>query len=181
MSRWPTGQAPAFDPVREAGARTDSTFSHRRTHRHPPSGLRPRAAGAFADARRIVAGDGRPRADANAHRDPDVVRYVINERARPWSRRSQRAWRSGTLPGVFPPARSSHLPSRCPRAFGAFSDERRIVPATTEARRRRTRDGHLVEPCRAHVPPPGVPPHVGRSVIGERAGPWSRRSPRAWR
>jgi hypothetical protein len=43
---------PPFDPVREAGARTDSALSHRRAHRHLPS--------RYAHAlRRVVAGEER--------------------------------------------------------------------------------------------------------------------------
>jgi|HubBroStandDraft_1064217.scaffolds.fasta_scaffold248797_2 hypothetical protein len=51
---WPPNASrfPPFDPVREAGARTDSALSHRRAHRHLPS--------RYAHAlRRVVAGEER--------------------------------------------------------------------------------------------------------------------------
>jgi hypothetical protein len=44
---------PPFDPVREAGTRTGSAFSHRRAHRHLPL----QCGGAFVDEGRVVAGD----------------------------------------------------------------------------------------------------------------------------
>jgi hypothetical protein len=55
---WPpiASSFPPLDPIREAGARTDSALSHRRAHRHLPLRCAVRC-GACVDERRIVAGD----------------------------------------------------------------------------------------------------------------------------
>jgi hypothetical protein len=78
-----------------------------------------REAGARTDNNAVFT----PRADANAHRHPDVVRYVIDGRARPWLRRSPRAFRCRTLGGGYAATllralrAHRHLPSRCARAL----------------------------------------------------------------
>jgi hypothetical protein len=85
-----------------------------------------------------------------------VERYVIDQRARPWSRRSPRAVRCGTwavrfarleleldnalfAPGVRIASSNRDMPPRC----GAFADERRVV-AGAGGGRVRTRSAHPV-------------------------------------
>jgi hypothetical protein len=88
-----------------------------------PTSIAPRPRrGAFDDERRVVVcdGGGRARARKHARRHPDVGRFVIDERARPWSRRALRLfarWTSNGRP-LFAPHR--HLPLRRVRALRRF-------------------------------------------------------------
>ena len=93
---------PAFDPVREARVRTESAFSRRRLIATFRS-LRPRVA-----ARSPMGGALWPATVADgcrAHALPlgvpsHVGCQIIDWRARPWSRRSPRAFRCGTFGGL---------------------------------------------------------------------------------
>jgi hypothetical protein len=122
------GQSHRAERLRGAGARTDKRSPHTAMLIATFRCAAPERCGAGADERRIVAGDGGGRVlTRNAHnatshlkvqrrrahaRSPGMPahagRWVIAERARPWSHRSPRALRRGRLAGVTAAASRAH-------------------------------------------------------------------------